>query len=94
MKTLIHMVILSCKKASFLFEKKQLTKLSFMQSVQLRWHMAICDGCSKYASQSLLINSMLQHKKTMQEKSLADLRLSEQAKTRINQTLRDKLKNN
>lgn len=60
MKKLVHMVMLSCKKATELIEKKFLTKLSFKENLQLHLHKSICDACTAYEKQSKRIDEILQ----------------------------------
>lgn len=53
--------MLSCKKATELIEKKSLVGLSWKENVRLRMHTTMCDGCTAYQKQSLLIDKLLQH---------------------------------
>jgi len=52
-------VMLSCKKATELIEKKLLTKLSFGEKVQLKMHESLCDACTAYEKQSKLMDQLL-----------------------------------
>ena len=53
--------MLSCKRATELMEKKSLVGLSTKDKLRLRLHTSMCDGCSAYQKQSLLIDKLLQH---------------------------------
>ena len=52
-------VIYNCKQATLLIEKKQLTKLSFRESIELRIHLAGCSMCKLYNKQSHVISTMV-----------------------------------
>ena len=55
----MHWIMLSCKKATELIEKKLLTKLSFREKVQLKMHKSLCDACTAYEKQSNLMEELL-----------------------------------
>ena len=59
MKKLMQLLLLSCKRATELIEKKLLTKLSFREKVQLTMHKSMCDACTAYEKQSKLIDGLL-----------------------------------
>ncbi len=59
LKKIMHFIILSCRKASELIEKKQLFKLSFREKIQLNMHTSICDACARYEKQSEQLNQMI-----------------------------------
>ena len=52
-------LMLSCRKATELIEKKLLTNLSFREKVQLKMHKSFCDACTAYEKQSKLIDKLL-----------------------------------
>ncbi len=52
MQKLMHILFLSCEKATELIEKKIHFKLSFRESLQLKLHKLMCDPCAKYEIQS------------------------------------------
>lgn len=52
-------LMLSCKKAAALMDKSADVKLSLKQTMQLRMHVKICDGCAAYQKQSKLIEQLL-----------------------------------
>jgi hypothetical protein len=58
-KTFMHFLFLSCRKATELIEKKIHFKLSFSESVQLKIHKSLCDACTKYEKQSILIDKRI-----------------------------------
>lgn len=53
--------MLSCKKATELMEKQSLVGLSAREKFRLRLHTSMCDGCTAYQKQSLLIDKILHH---------------------------------
>ena len=52
-------LMLSCRKATELIEKKLLANLSFREKVQLKMHKSFCDACTAYEKQSKLIDKLL-----------------------------------
>jgi hypothetical protein len=54
-KKVMHFMFLSCLKATVLIEKKIHFRLSFSEKLQLKMHKSMCDACSKYEKQSLII---------------------------------------
>ena len=52
-------LMLSCKKATELIEKKLLVKLSFKEKTQLKMHKTFCDACTAYEKQSKLMDKLL-----------------------------------
>ncbi len=55
----MNFLILSCKKAAALIDKKSEVKLSLMENMQLAIHKTMCDACSAYEKQSILIDKAL-----------------------------------
>jgi hypothetical protein len=54
-KKVMHFLFLSCLKATELIEKKIHFRLSFSEKLQLKMHKSMCDACSKYEKQSLIL---------------------------------------
>ena len=52
-------IIYNCKQATYLIEKRELTKLTFKEGVELRVHLVGCDMCKLYVKQSQKINEMI-----------------------------------
>ncbi len=59
MKKLMNYLMLSCRKATELIEKRTLVRLSFKEKVQLRMHKSMCDACTAYEKQSRKIDELL-----------------------------------
>ncbi len=64
MKRLMHYLFLSCLKATELIEKRIYFKLSFKEKMQLEVHKMLCDACSNYEKDSILIDKTLQKQNT------------------------------
>lgn len=70
MKKIIHLLMLSCKKAAALIDKTSVYKLTIIENVQLTMHKSICNGCSNYQKQSVLLDKLLdEYFKTTSENS-------------------------
>ncbi len=65
MKKLMQYLFLSCLKATELIEKRIYSKLSFKEQLQLKVHKAMCDACSNYEKDSLLIDKALRKQSTV-----------------------------
>ena len=61
MKKLMHIMFLSCLKATELIEKKLNFKLSVTEKVQLKAHKMMCSACTNYENQSVLIEKSLEN---------------------------------
>jgi len=59
MGRIMNMLMLSCKKATSLIEKKSLIGLSFKEKTQLKIHNRMCVVCLYYEKQSLIIDDLL-----------------------------------
>jgi hypothetical protein len=62
MKKLLHILLLSCRKATLLIEKRMVTRLSLKESVQLKLHKSMCDACIAYEKHSRKIDELLSSK--------------------------------
>jgi hypothetical protein len=58
-KKIMNKMLLSCKKASELIEKKSGFKLSFIENLRLSIHSSMCDACSNYQKESIKLDSSL-----------------------------------
>lgn len=59
---LLQTLLLSCKNAAALWDKGAITRLSFIQRLQLRAHVGICKGCGVYKEQTELIDDFLENR--------------------------------
>ncbi len=53
-------IIRNCKQATFLIEKKAISRLSVREMIELRIHLYGCSFCRLYKKQSGIINDMVQ----------------------------------
>ncbi|MDF1548920.1 MAG: hypothetical protein P1P88_13935 [Bacteroidales bacterium] len=83
MKKIMHLLFLSCLKATELIEKKFHFKLSWTEKMQLKAHKMMCNACATYEKQSAIIEQGISkvNKKEFTEGEL------EQLKKRIYQKL-------
>jgi len=65
MNKIMHILFLSCLKASELIEKDLHLRLPFRERLQLKLHKMMCKTCNRYGKQSALIESGINnlHKK-------------------------------
>lgn len=59
MKKIMHILFLSCLKATKLIEKKIHFKLSIREKLQLKMHKSMCNACSSYEKQNFLIEKAI-----------------------------------
>jgi len=61
----MNILFLSCLKASALIEKKLHVRLTFQERLQLKMHKMMCEACTRYEQQSILLENGLasQHKR-------------------------------
>ena len=76
MNRLMHILFLSCLKATELIEKKLHFRLSLTEKLQLKTHKMMCDACQRYEKQSELLDRGVWSvvKEINQEDSLEDLK--------------------
>ena len=92
MKKLMNILVLSCKKASGLIEKKIHFSLSRIEKVQLFLHTSMCDSCKGWEKQSKDIDSTIKnHLHTnARTNDIIQEGLSEQVKQSIIKKLEEK----
>ncbi len=81
----MHWLMLSCKRATQLMEKKMHFGLSPIEKMQLKLHKKACKYCTAYEKQNEIIDQVLQE--NMAEKVQAYC-LSEEEKQRMMETVR------
>jgi len=59
MKKVMNILALSCAKATELIEKKLLFRLTLSERIRLKMHKAMCDACSMYEKQSIILDKAL-----------------------------------
>lgn len=70
MKNLMHILFLSCFKATELIEKKFHFKLSIIERLQLGVHKKICDVCLQYEKQSQFIENTIAFQKPIESHTI------------------------
>ncbi|MCF6358014.1 MAG: hypothetical protein L3J54_09440 [Draconibacterium sp.] len=72
----MHIFFLSCLKATELIEKKFYIKLSFKERLQLSLHKMMCDACSMYEKQSVILEKGMesQHNHNHEECDIEELK--------------------
>ena len=64
MKHIMHILMLSCLKATELIEKRFHVKLSFKERLQLRMHLMMCEKCTRYQKQSAFLEKSIENLST------------------------------
>ena len=59
--TTMGLFTISCKKATYLVSKKEEGKLNWIESIQLRSHMAICSLCRLFEKQTQKITNLVKN---------------------------------
>lgn len=59
-KNILHLFVLSCKKATFLIEKQLHTQISPMENLQLRTHLSLCKYCTAYKHKALFLDKLIE----------------------------------
>lgn len=72
MKKIMHILFLSCLRATELIEKKLHFSLSWTEKIQLKTHKMMCGACTRYEKQSELIEKGLNIDK-IQEPTAAEI---------------------
>ncbi len=83
MMKLMNKLMLSCKKATELMEKKNQSSLNPLETVQLFMHTSMCDACSLYERQSHFLDSLLKKQNGTQGSVSHKRKLPEEVKSQI-----------
>lgn len=83
--TVMHWLMLSCKRATQLMEKKMHFGLNPVEKMQLKLHKKACKFCTAYEKQNEIIDKVLQE--GMAE-HIQGHNLSEEEKERMMETVR------
>ena len=79
----MNKIMLSCKKATELVERKHENKLTLKEGFQLSLHLLMCKTCSVYEKQSKLLNKALNQFFKNKGESEKELIKNEQLKEKI-----------
>ncbi|MCX6221401.1 MAG: hypothetical protein NTZ69_10465 [Bacteroidia bacterium] len=86
MKKLMHILLLSCIKATELIEKRFYFKLSFKEKLQLKLHTMVCDACTNYEKQSKIIEKGIEMYQKKQHDEIDMTQLKDQISVKLNKT--------
>ena len=84
-------MMLSCRKATELVEKRAVQGLTTTERIRLRVHLSMCRACSGFEHQSRVIDKALT--RLMHQSEADNGSLDEEAKERIRQRIREMKKN-
>ena len=72
-----------------MIEKRQLAKLTFRETIELRIHLAGCSVCKLFDKQSHIINALV--KQLLHDAGEQEMRLDDQYKQQIHTRIEDEL---
>lgn len=85
-------IMYNCKQATFLIEKKSVSRLSFREVIELRIHLYGCSFCRLYSEQSAVINQMV--KELFRSTLQSGTRLDDDFKKELQQRIEEELNKN
>lgn len=91
LKTEEERIAYNCRKATLLIEKKQSIELTARETMELQMHLAGCYICRVYEQQSVLINNMMYK---LFKSPVAEIKLDDDFKNKLQQKIDNKLNNN
>ena len=50
---------MSCRKASYIIEKAEVSEISFLERMSLKFHLMICKLCRKYQDDSRILGRLM-----------------------------------
>jgi len=82
----------NCKKATFLIEKKMISKITFRETIELRIHLLTCGVCRLYQEQTGKINEMV--RQLFNASASRDVKLDEDFKKDMQERIEEELNKN
>jgi hypothetical protein len=79
-----HLVLITCKKATYLISKNEEHRLSLLEWVKLQFHLSICSLCKLFQKQTKLIGENAKH-----SHEYVQLKLSDTTKAKIIDQMKD-----
>jgi hypothetical protein len=79
----MNKLMLSCKKATELIEKKEVVGLSFIEKAQLKLHLSMCKVCASYGKHSKVVDHVLKTKAKSGLGTSSTPKMSDSAKAEI-----------
>ena len=89
MKKAMHRIMLSCKKAALLCEKKLHIKLNLKERVQLSMHLSMCSTCQKFQKENATLETLLNRNSTRSLSNNNNLKMDNKSKEEIIRKLND-----
>ena len=82
---------MTCKLVTRLaFDSEGQSRLSFADNLKFKFHLSTCVWCRRYYKQSKLLSEALNvHQHELPEESFSEKKMSDDAKSKIKQALRD-----
>ena len=78
----------NCKDVSLKVSESLDRKLPFYQRMMIRFHMMMCRYCARFQQQLLLIKQIARYAKPLESTTEDSVKLSEDARSRLKQTLK------
>lgn len=85
----IKKIAYNCKKATFLIEKRQISRITSFEKLQLKIHLAGCSVCRIFEQQSFTINRFV--KELFREPIQSQVKLDDDFKTNLQDRIDRKL---
>lgn len=85
-------LMITCKESTYLVSKKQQDKLSFLEKMQLQFHLIICSYCRRFANQIDFITKGIVRLRSRIEKQSTSISLSNEQKEKMKEALRNQQK--
>ncbi len=73
MKKLMHVLFLSCLRATELIEKRMHFSLSIKDKLQLKVHKMMCSACTSYDKQNSMIEESIARLEELKEEDFPDI---------------------
>jgi len=86
----MHLIVLSCKRASYLIEKSNGKPLSMIDKMQLAWHLSLCAKCTLYKKQSSYLETILKQNQ-INPTNLKAFKLADPSKERIKKVMEEEM---
>lgn len=83
----MNWLMLSCRKATELIEKKLLIKLSFKEKIRLEMHKSMCSACTAYEKQSKKMDELFHNHIINDGAEISDITQNQNLKEKIINTL-------
>lgn len=89
LKDFIHIFVLSCKKATFLIEKRLYVPLSPLEKWQLKIHLHLCKYCAAYSGKAVFLDKAM---KQETEKEQCNCRFHSEEVEKFREDVKEEIK--